>query len=392
MDFIDEFMKQTEGIYSAESFRLWTAITTISGALERRVWTHTSIDPLYPNMFVILTGSPAAGKSICINIARRFWADVSELKLGPDNPTKASFLDALEASIRVTDSGTIFSAMSVACREFGVLVAKHDSAFLEDLTDLYDNPPSYTSPRRTSKSLNIQKPTINVLAAATPDFLFDLLPEVAWGQGFTSRLLFIYGEAVQDKERNIFAKRSAGAFNELTKYMKEIFKLQGEFEWDEDAKDAMNSWYNSGMMPKPTYSKLQHYNSRRMPHTLKLSMISSVSAGNFPFVKLSDFNRAKSWLLSAEERMPDVFRAMVQKSDLQLLVDMHHHVYALWSRVARDLRKPIPEKEIWSYFEQRAVSERIPKLIESAIKTGRLKPGKYPGEYIPGNLTDVVDM
>lgn len=391
MDFIDEFMKETESIHSPKLFRLWTAITILAGVLERRVWTHTDVDPLYPNIFAVLTGSPAAGKSICINIARRFWAEVKELHLGPDNPTKASFLDCLEAAIRPMDNGIIFSAMSVPCRELGVLIAKHDLAFLSDLTDIYDNPHSYTSPRRTSKSLDIQRPTINILAAATPDFLYELIPEVAWNQGFTSRLLFIYSEPVHDRTRNIFAKRKHNAFDGLIKFVQIAFKHYGEFEWDEDAKDFINDWNNKGLHPRPQHSKLLHYCGRRMPNVLKLSMISAVAAGNFPFVKLNDVLRAKDWLLEAENAMPDIFMAMVQKSDTQLLSDVHMVLYANWSRIAMKDRVPVKEHEVWAEFEKRALSERIPKLIEMMLKTNRLKRGKFPDEYIPGLLNQVID-
>lgn len=393
MDFVDEFMLETEGIRVPESFRLWTALATLSGVLERRVWTHTDRGFLYPNMFIILTGSPASGKSLCVNLARNLWAGVPGIYLGPDNPTKRSFLDELEAAVRVGVNGStsIYCALSVACREFGVLVPRHDPAFLEDLTDLYDNPAMYTAPRSSVKSVNIQKPTINILAAATPDFLFDLLPEVAWGQGFTSRLFFIYGSRINTTDRNIFAKKTDSAMAKLSERLNHDFnEVHGEFIWEDAAAETFNDWYNTGMKPEPDYGRLQHYNGRRDAHTLKLSMLSSVARGGFPVVKLSDFERARSWLLAAEKLMPDVFRAMAAKSDIQLIKDMHYQIYTLYSCVARDKRQPVAEEKIWEYFESRATSDRIPQLINQATKSGWLKPGKYPGTYVPRPLDEVV--
>lgn len=393
-DWIETFLEETNGIRSPGSFRLWTAIATVAGVLERRVWTHTDNGLLYPNLYTILAGSPASGKSLCVNTARNLWANIPELRIGPDNPTKASFMDALEESQRTIVNGTgatIVSPLAIACREFGVLIPKHDAAFLGDLTDIYDNPPIYSAPRRTSKSVIIQKPCINILAAATPDFLYDLLPESAWGQGFTSRLLFIYGAHI-DKERDIFNKRKELHFGSLLAKLVEIFnELQGEFEWSPDAQREMNLWYNSGRKPVPNYGRLVHYLGRRDTHCLKLTMISSVSAEHGLLITKSDFERALHWLLEAEKTMPDVFRAMVQKSDKQLLDDLHWHAYTKYASIARDKRKPITEGEMFVFLEDRATSDKIPRLIESAVKSGRFRRGKYPDEYVPQPLTGVIE-
>lgn len=388
-------MIETAGIKVPEAFRLWTALTTIAGVLERRVWTVTDRGPLYPNLFTILTGGPASGKSLCVNTARSLWVRIGGLHIGPDNPTKASFLDTLEASVRSTSAmnGSVYHALSVACREFGVLIPKHDNAFLEDLTDIYDNPPLYTAPRRTTKSLSIDKPTINILAAITPDFLNDIMPETAWGQGFTSRLLFIYGVRLSIKDRNFFAKRTESNMEKLITRLTEAFTdLSGEFEWDLDAATAMNAWINSGMEPVPSYGRLTHYVGRRDAHIAKLAMLSSVSAQNGMAIKLTDYERAKAWLLAAEAVMPDVFRAMAQKSDAQLIQDMHWHLYTQWSRVARDKRKPIHIEEMWKFLRDRVPSERIPRVIETAIRSGYFVRAPYPDEYIPQSRDLIEDI
>ena len=171
--------------------------------------------------------------------------------------------------------------------------------------------------------------------------------------------------------------------------LQEIFsELHGEFEWDEDARVLANSWFNSGMPPVPEHGRLQHYNSRRDIHSMKLAMLSSVSAEHGLRVTKFDFERSQNWLLSAEKLMPDIFRAMVQKSDGQLLEDLHYHVYTEWAKVAREKRKPVVEKIIWQFLSERATSDRIPKLLENAIRSGRLERGLHPNEYIPRPLTN----
>ncbi len=145
------------------------------------------------------------------------------------------------------------------------------------------------------------------------------------------------------------------------------------------------------MEPTPQYGRLTHYISRRETHILKLAMISSVSAEHGLRIRASDFERAKHWLLTAEALMPDVFRAMVQKSDIQLIKDLHFHIYGLWSRLPRDKRKPVHEREIWAFLEDKAPSDRAPKILEAAIRAGWLARATFPNEYIPRTLDKVTE-
>jgi Protein of unknown function (DUF3987) len=387
-DWIECFLELTDSIRSPRVFRLWAAIGTLSAILERHVWTKTDVRPLYPNTFVILAGHPGSGKSVGVGLARGMLGGIRNFTIGPDNPTEASFLDALYASAKAGINGTggiIHSAMAVLCREFGVFLPKYSDSFLASLADLWDNPPILNSPRRTSRSLVIENPTVNILAAATPAAL-GYMPESAWNEGFASRCLFIYGSVPKDY-RDIFKAPKETDLGILKKRLEEIFHdVHGEFEWTDNARNAILHWFNDeGQAPLPTYGRLAHYLSRRNEHLMKLSMISAVSAGNAPALVEADFRRAQSWLFAAEQLMPDVFRAMQQKSDTQLLQDAHHWAYVVYSKPAREQRKPLNPTVLWTFFENKVTSDRIPHMIETMLQTGRLKKDQF-GYLIPGEL------
>ena len=394
MDWITRFLEEVSDVRSPPSFKLWTAITIISAVLERRVYVWTDAGVLYPNMITVLTGPPAAGKGLMITEAVRLWKTVKGLHLGPDNPTKKSMLEYMEnKAIRTIINGSgeplIYSAISFPCFEFNVLFPRYDIEFLATVTHIYDNPDTYTAPRSTTTSIDLQKPTMNMLIGATPDALAETIHEVAWGQGFTSRLTFIYGAKPPNTGRNLFAKRKALNMGELVPPLQSMFELQGEFEWDADAQLAMNTWVESGMEPRPEYGRLKHYVERREAHTLKLAMISAISAGHTLTVTLSDFERAKLWLLEAEKSMPDVFRAMGQKSDAQLIRDLHYALYTEWAKAVPSERKPIHESFIFEFLKPLVPSERIKHIIEVAERSRVMRKGAYPDEWIPRPLSDV---
>jgi hypothetical protein len=387
LDWIDTFVADTEGI-STHRLRLWAAITTVAGALERRVWTETYKGILYPNLFTLLCGEAASGKSLMVNLARKFWASVPDLKIAPDNPNQKTFLTALQNSCRsfMDETGEIhmFSAMSVASREMGVLIAKYDPQFVQHLSDLWDNLDKFTAPRETTTSIDITKPTVNILAGATPAYLGDVFPDMAWHQGFTTRLLFIFGEDMpMNPSLNAFKKRIDSHNDSLQAIIGQIFELIGEFVWADDAQRAHNSWLAMGMPPEPDYGRLARYNKRREVFMYKLAMISAASRSRRLLVELQDYERARRWLLEAEAFMPDVFKAMNFRSDHQLIQELYWEVYRRWGLQVVGKRNPIKEQVLYEILSDKTPSTNIPRVIESAVKQRYLIPTSYPGCYEP---------
>ena len=386
-DWIETYVSESAKVPSPESYRRWSAITAISGVLERKVWTTGSAGPIYPNMFTLLVGPPTSGKTNAIRPIRELWSKTTGLNLAPDNVTKAALIDALSKAMRTIINGAssayTFSSMAVPCSEFGVFFTHHDLEFLSVLNHIYDSPSSYREERRTAGVIEVNKPYLVILAGTQPDFLNSFLPDEAWGMGFTSRLIMIYADAAPPADLfSTIAIKSSSLMGDLAK----IFEYKGEFVWSKNAIDEINAWNRAGCPPAPTHSKLLHYNGRRALHTIKLSMISAASRGPELHVTVDDFERAKDWLIAAEVTMPDIFRAMGQRSDSQVITDMHFHLYRTWSSVAIDKRQPIKVKELYNFLHTRVPSEKIMRLIEVAEKTGYITKGKYPDEWVPNPL------
>jgi len=395
LDWIDQFLRATATIPSPEHFRLWAAITTLSAVLERRIFTLTrATRPAYPNLYVTLAGESGSGKTEAINVCRDLWAGLQDFHISPDNLTNAAFYDAMFESLRTFHANghgaSIYSALTVCSPELGVLIPKYDLEFLSDLSHIYDNQPDFKSKRRDKlRSVVVEKPTVNILAGVTPKALSEIMPEVAWGQGFASRMIFIFGKQEEEGYVDVFQRQNPLNLQPLRPRLESIWALSGEVEWSPDAIDAMLNWYNGERKETaPLHHRLHEYNTRRNIHLFKLTMISAVAAGRDLCVALPDFERARKWLYDAEAVMPDVFRAMGAKSDQQILRELN---YVLWTRYVGSAtngsaRKSIGEEEIWHFLSERVESFRIKPLVEAAVKIGILKNGGMPGTYIPRQL------
>lgn len=398
-DWIESFLTLTEGIPSPEIFRKWTAISILAGALQRRVWVRTAQSILYPNLYTVLVSPPGVGKSQAISRAQDLWSSINSLHVAPNSVTKAALLDCLEGSaVRVTKPDKtfqIFHALNVASSEFGVLVPAHDLDFLSVLNDIYDCPSKFRENRRhRARQLDIDYPLLNILAGTQPAYLASLLPEEAWGMGFTSRLILIY--SAQNIRVPLFAEtdeftqkrqeaEQTRQFKALKSDLERMTTLYGQFAWEPEAKKNLEAWANAGLPPIPINSRMQHYNARRVLHMLKLCMVSAIARDDELCITLADVNRARDWLLEAEERMPDVFRDMAGKSDKQVIDDLYQYIWRL-TAATRDEKgnlKPIHVTRLIQFLQTRVPSEKVMRIIELCVRSEMLQiAGK--DLYLPG--------
>lgn len=363
-------MKYTEGIPSPDIFRLWSGITAISGALERRVWCETARAVLYPNLYTLLVAAPGIGKTQAITQTEELWRSVKKFFVSPKNVTKAAMLDALERADRkiITPSGvTEYHTMLIAADEFGVFAPAHDLEFFSVLSSIYDNPRVHDEERRHNvKRLEIIHPQLVMLAGVQPGFMASLLPEEAWQQGFTARIIMVY--SARKMKVPLFKRQEprVDQFKILAKELEAISNVYGQITWNDDAVIEMERWVETGMVPEPEHSKLMNYNTRRALHIIKLSMISCISRRAGLQIQLEDLTRARDWLLGAEETMPDVFREMVQKSDGQVIQDLHYHIWKMW---VAGKQKPIHESRLIHFLQQRVPSEKVIRVMEIAERS-----------------------
>lgn len=383
-DWIELFLDYTEGIPSPEIFRLWSGITAVAGALERRVWIEASRGVIYPNLYTLLVGRPGVGKSQAIARTYDLWYATNDLKVAPDSVTKASLIDAINAADRkiiLNETSMIeFHSLQVAALEFGVLVPAHDLEFLNALNHIFDNPPNYRENRRMfgNKQIDISNPQLTILAGTQPTYLATLLPEEAWGMGFTSRLIMVYSsEAAPINLFDNIAPREK-EYDSLLAGMKGMLKLHGRVDVDEKSKVELTSWAKAGCPPIPQHSKLENYNARRILHALKLSLISAVSGGR-SIITLYDVERAKMWLTSAERLMPDIFRDMIMRSDAQIIQELYLFTWQLWVKE----KAPIHESRLIHFLQTRVPSEKVMRLLEIVERSNMITRDAGTQLYTP---------
>lgn len=381
-DIIIDFMSMTEEVLSPPIFRLWAAISLVSGALERRVWLQNSQGFVYPNFYILLVAPPGVGKQI-IDRVKDLWRDTREpdtripaFAVAPDSMTKASLIDTLAKSRKmiVPPSGPPqqHHALLIPAEEFSVLLPSYDMEYVGTLNALWNNKASHHEVRRTGtkQDVNIDFPYISILGGAQPAWLASIMPEDVWNTGLGRRMIMIYSSTTPWKD--IWAESpDVTPLRELIlKRLGLLSKAYGRMAIERNAVAALTDWDQSGRKPEPTHAKLVHYNTNRYFQLQKLAIVSAASRGELftslkPAVRLEDVERALGWLLEAEALMPDVFRAMLGKSDKDVVDELHIWVQA---RYVANAKQPIEGSLLRQFLLDRVPHDKVESILNLADK------------------------
>lgn len=365
---IGAFVEHANNLESAEIFRKWAGITTIAAVLEQKVWLLTSA-PLYPNLYVFLVGHPGVGKTRTVNAASAFFRELPDYHLSPTSMTMASLVDCLlEAKrmiIQLPNPPMEYNSMYIVADELSAFMHKFDEEIIGGLTTFYDVSVPYAQNRRGKDiRIKIKHPQLSILSGTTPSNLMKFMPENAWDQGFTSRVIMVYSD-----ERiitDIFKHENRGLPADMLHDLRLINSLSGKFEVTEDYKAAINNWRALGQTPTPSHPKLIHYNTRRLAHLFKLSMVAAVDKSNTLVLTKEDFNRAMGWLLEAEETMPYIFKAGAVGGDGKAMDEIADFVFV------SDTGKGVSEHKIVNFARERIPAHSVMRVLEIMQRSGMI--------------------
>lgn len=325
---------------------------------------------LYPNLYILLVGGPGIGKTDAIRNVFHFWDYLPDIHVAPSSVSRASLADALNAAerniLRPQDGTfTKFNSLNAAVAEFGTFITAYEGEFMSTLNDLWDCL-KYTERKRHMKvGIDIPHSQLNLIAGTTPAWLGSSLPEHAWREGFSSRLILVVsGERIL-VDPWATTVRNAVLEGELKHDLQQVHTMYGEFSVETEVKETFSRWYFAGCPPIPEHPKLEHYIPRRDTHFLKILMCFSAARSSERILRMCDYQDAMNLFIETETLMPDLFKSMRTSSDANLMDEVFAFVWGVW---ARD-HKPVPEFRILSFIAQRAPSFSVHKILDVMVSS-----------------------
>lgn len=369
---IDAFREYSQDLPTPEVFRTWGAIALVAGALERGVYMKLYGKKLYPNQYIALIAPPGIGKSTVISEIHAMWARAGVFNVGPTSLTAAGLLDQVREGMTNSNRGRaeLGCPCIIAAPELGTLIPAHDTKFLNILNDLYDCGDKVEWRTRTNGLTGLDYPHIHIIGGTQPKFLGEILPEQAWGMGFTSRLMLIYSSEKIRKSLRETIHKDKKLFQKIVGDLQVIAELRNrEVTWDDEAFDALDAWHMTDFEPIPDHSRLQSYIPRRITHLCKIVMAITAAKSNDLRVRLEDFEQAKTLMLDAEVMMPEIFKEMQTDSDAEIINDIFNWMIKKWNAS----HKPISEHNLTYKIQLQVPTWKIPHIISTMLNAGMIK-------------------
>lgn len=309
----------------------WTAVSTVAGALRRRVWIDMVYFRWHPCFYIILVAPPGiVSKSTTASIGMSLLRKVPDIKFGPDVVTWQALVQSFtEATISYEYKGE-FHAMSpitIESSEFGNLLDPQDKAMVDLLVNLWDSKTGGFE-KRTKGSGNdlIENPWINLIACTTPSWIAGNFPEYMIGGGFTSRCLFVYADKKAQLvayPRDLVPANLQLLAQQLVEDLCKISLLTGEYVLSDEASTWGRAWYETHHASKHLHiddDRFGGYLARKQTHIHKLAMVLAAAESDKLIITAEHLAVANQMVSDLEPDMQFVF-SKIGKSDEALYAE-----------------------------------------------------------------------
>ena len=303
----------------------WTGISTIAGALRRRVWIDQKYFQWIPNFYVILVAPPGiVSKSTTANVGMNLLRQLKEIKFGPDVITWQALITSLSKATQADPdprTGEFYpmSALTFCSDELGNLLNPNDRDLVDALVGLWDGKRGiFSKETKTSGSDTIENPFINIIGCTTPAWISGTFPEYLIGGGFTSRCVFIYA----DEKRQlvpyvdeVVPPKFEEMRQQLIHDLNMISMMFGEFEITPKAREWGRDWYKAHWAKPPeglSTDQFAGYIARKQTHLHKLSMVVSASESDDMKIEKKHLEISYEIANQIEADMPKVFSRIGQ--------------------------------------------------------------------------------
>jgi hypothetical protein len=376
-NWLQAFVQHASSGEAPLKFYWWVGVSTLAGALRRRVWIDQKYFEWTPNQYIILVAPPGiVSKSTTASIGMNLLREVQGINFGPDVVTWQKLVEDMGKSKEqvldiTTGEYTPMSCLTISASEFGTLLNPQDREMTDVLVSLWDGQRGvFKKGTKTSGNDEIENPWINIIACTTPAWIAGNFPEYMIGGGFTSRCVFVYASAKRqfiaypaDHVPANFAEQKADLIHDL-----ELISLMfGEMTLDDEAKEwgelwYMNHWKSSHKNLPP--EQFGGYLARKQTHIHKLAMIISAAESDEYIITRTHLSFAADMVDALEHDMPYVFDKIGRTASTQVLNDLNDILKAYNSISQQDLYRMLSRKCTWTEFTE---------IISSAVNGGFAK-------------------
>lgn len=351
-DWLKAYTDYTRHSEAPTIFHFWAGVSTIAGALRRRVWLDMRYFQWTPNFYIFFVAPPGiVSKSTTASIGMRLLRQVEGINFGPESITWQALAKGLGEAHELVEMPDGLQhpmcCLTIAASELGTFFNPQDREMVDVLVSLWDAQiGAWERATKTQGSDVIENPWLNIIGCTTPSWIQGNMPEYMIGGGFCSRSIFVYGEA---KRQHVaypgLVSPDAGfqqEMEDLVHDLRLIAELRGPFEITAEARDWGEAWYERHWKnPRPIHlssTKFDGYLARKQTHIHKLAMVLAVSRGNDLVITKEILETAAILVTETERDMEKVFQKIGQSAESKHIIELVATVRTY---------KEISKKDLW---------------------------------------------
>ena len=297
----------------------WVAVSTVAGALRRRVWLDMNYFKWAANFYIVIVAPPGiVSKSTTVAVGMDLLRRVPGINFGPQVVTWPALVTAFAGAnecFELEGEWHTQCALTLESSEFVNLVNPQDREMIDLLVTLWDSRQGgFKKSTKGSGTDLVENPWINMIACTTPAWIAGNFPEYVIGGGFTSRCLFVYTE---EKEKYIaypnlhVPKDMKETQDKLVQDLEHIsINLLGNYALTSAAVEWGTAWYEYHYKNRPEAlddERFGGYIARKQTHIHKLALVLAASQRDDLIITHEDLFLANQMVSDLEKDMPKVF-------------------------------------------------------------------------------------
>lgn len=401
-DFIKHYLDYTADTEPPVVFHRWACLAVLGAWLGRNYsfkFGHTDINP---NLYTMLMGAAGTRKTTAIKMATKIIKLAGYTNIAADKSTKEKFLldlageddedskeDILEKNLFGPGTEAGAAEILVAADEFNSFVGNGNIEFLSLLGVLWDYDGVFKNRVKNSKSIEINNPTVSILAGNTPTGFTLAFPVESIGQGIFSRILLIHGEP--SGRKITFPKAPDPKHTEtIVTILHHIRNIsRGYSTLSPIAELLLDKIYKTWRGIEDV--RFESYSNRRFTQLIKLCLIVSASRLGHT-IEEDDVIYANTILTHTEHSMPQSLGAFgkAKNSDvahkiLQIINSSPEplQIFDIWKHVNNDLNDP---RDLGDLLRNLSTAEKIQSV--KTDKGSAYIPKKKVIEEVSDGLVD----
>lgn len=270
---LDSILESASELESPKQFWYWSSLCALSAVLKDNVFLDQHAFLTYPNIYVILIAKSGLRKGAPVAMAQDLVRRAGNTRVIEGRGSIQGIIKELSTVANNGSGKSITDSCGFICNDEFAASLVDDKAAMTLLTTLYDRNYHDGPWNNTLKSgkEKLKKPTVTLLSASNQTLLRELVTHREIKGGFVGRTFFVIGNkknAINALTRPLKKKLDR---EKIACYLVEASKLRGGFDWNDEAREAYESWYQ---LISETDSEDDTGTTERIgAHVLKVAML-----------------------------------------------------------------------------------------------------------------------